>query len=1409
MFSILRFLLVPWFLMGLATSALGQEKTHVLLLNSYHYGLNWTDDETKGVREILDKSERAIELHVEYMDTKRLADETHFRNLRQLLEYKYRSTKFAAIIVTDNDAFNFLRQYRNDPIFVGVPVIFTGVNFFRQELLAGYSGFTGVAETFEAGQTVGLMQRLHPGVKRIVVIIDATTTGEAIRKEMEPMLVPYIEQFKFEYWNLLSLNQLRTRLPTLDKDTLVLLMPYARDNLGTFISYPDLAAMVSGLSSVPVYGTYDFYMGYGIVGGRLTSGEAQGVAAANILIRVLGGQDPDQIPVTRVAPSEFKFDSRQLHRYGISTNELPQGSRILYQTWYELYQSWLLLAGLLVAVTLLLGWGWVRASKNRRRSDKALRRSKKQLEAILNATTESIFHIDENGIILAINDIAAHRIRREPQDMLGKNSFDFFPPEVAAKRRENLAVVFRTGKEMHTEDTRNDHVFSLNYYPIVNEVGKTDSVVVYAADITERHNYQLQMERLLTEQRALLENDLVGIVTVRDRKIIWANPAFEKMLGYDPGELTGTSTRNYYPSEAAYQEFGTAAYPVLLSGKIYRAQIEHMRKDGSHIWVDLSGVILDRKTGESLWGFIDITERKSLEEAILHERDFAESLIETAQAIVLVLDPEGRIVRFNHYMEELSGYRLEEVKGSSWFGTFLLDVGQEEMLKLFKMALTETRTLGNVNPILAKDGRKILVEWYDKTLKDSAGNVLGLLAIGQDVTQREQLAESQRLLKAAVEQSNSSIVVTDVEGKIIFVNAGFTHTTGYSLEEVVGQNPRILKSGKIPDETYSELWATVASGRSWAGELCNKKKSGELYWETANISPIISPDGRITHYLAVKDDITLRKQAETALQEQKNFLSTILESEPECVKVLNNDGMLLQMNAAGLSMLEVSGIDEVNECGLIDFVIPDHRAAFLDLSRRVFKGETGIVEFQIVGKHGSRRWLETHATPLRDSSGSVMHLLAVTRDVTRRKEAEERLALSLRGADMAMTDWHIPSDTVTLGEGWINILGYQPGELGAQSSTLAALIRREDALPARDSMIRHLKGQSPYFEAEVRMCHKDGHWVWVMARGMAVERSADGRAVRVSGTAMDISSRKQAEAEIARLSQWNELLLNSAGEGIYGVNHEGICTFINPAALAILGFAREEVLGKNQHVVFHHHHKNGLPYPQEDCPIYQTLHDGIRRGVEDAFIRKNGEIFPVQLTVTPMHENGQIVGVEAVFQDIAQRKEMEQELTRLATTDPLTGVSNRRHFIEQLEMELAHVIRFGKTTAFLMVDIDHFKRVNDTHGHATGDAVLKHFAELTKQRLRRVDLLGRLGGEEFGILLPGTDSAGAVLFAERLRNYVADTPAQSGNGAVSITISIGIAMFTATDASPDSIMARADVALYQAKEYGRNRVEVG
>jgi len=152
--------------------------------------------------------------------------------------------------------------------------------------------------------------------------------------------------------------------------------------------------------------------------------------------------------------------------------------------------------------------------------------------------------------------------------------------------------------------------------PVKNEEGAITHYVAIKADITDRVRSAQIIDNLLHEQKAILYNTFIGIVTVRNRKIIWANPAFEQMLGYACGELAGTPTCNNYPSDAAYQALGAAAYPVLAADKVFRSQIEHVRKDGRHIWVDISGSVLNRQTGESLWGFIDISETKRLEEVV-------------------------------------------------------------------------------------------------------------------------------------------------------------------------------------------------------------------------------------------------------------------------------------------------------------------------------------------------------------------------------------------------------------------------------------------------------------------------------------------------------------------------------------------------------------------------------------------------------------------------------------------------------------------------------------------------------------------------------------------------------------------------------------------------------------------------
>jgi diguanylate cyclase (GGDEF)-like protein/PAS domain S-box-containing protein len=305
-----------------------------------------------------------------------------------------------------------------------------------------------------------------------------------------------------------------------------------------------------------------------------------------------------------------------------------------------------------------------------------------------------------------------------------------------------------------------------------------------------------------------------------------------------------------------------------------------------------------------------------------------------------------------------------------------------------------------------------------------------------------------------------------------------------------------------------------------------------------------------------------------------------------------------------------------------------------------------------------------------------------------------------------------------------------------------------------------------------------------------------------------VAAEQQAQQALARLSRRNEQLLMAVGEGVYGVDRNGRGIFINHAALTMLGLTEAEVLGADQHRLFHHHRRDGRPYPPHECPVHRTLVDGVARRIDDEwFWRKDGSGFAVRLTVTPTEEDGGPGGAVVVFQDITERKQREHELLRLATTDALTGIANRRCLLEHVEQELARFRRSRQPGALLMLDLDHFKRINDRHGHAAGDAVLKHFAALMQSHLRRIDFVGRLGGEEFVIVLADTPASGARVFAERLCEAVAAQALVTGDGELRYTVSIGVAPFADADAGTHALLARADAALYRAKQNGRNRVE--
>jgi diguanylate cyclase (GGDEF)-like protein/PAS domain S-box-containing protein len=292
----------------------------------------------------------------------------------------------------------------------------------------------------------------------------------------------------------------------------------------------------------------------------------------------------------------------------------------------------------------------------------------------------------------------------------------------------------------------------------------------------------------------------------------------------------------------------------------------------------------------------------------------------------------------------------------------------------------------------------------------------------------------------------------------------------------------------------------------------------------------------------------------------------------------------------------------------------------------------------------------------------------------------------------------------------------------------------------------------------------------------------------------------------AEMDAHNKLLvsaLEAAGNGIIITDKDANIKWANPAFSRLTGYTLEEVIGNKPNYL--------VSSGQQDQPFYAEMWEKLLQGRhwkgEVINKHKDGSLYHEELNIAPVKNNrGEIVNFIGIKENISDRKALEEKLQQLANTDPLTGLFNRRVFLERLAQESERLSRLGGFAAFLMLDLDFFKQVNDTFGHTIGDEVLKNFADIMRKNSRNIDVPARLGGEEFAILLLSTNQHDATIMAERLRKQVENMVIQHPTkGNVKITVSIGASELNPFDTDGEIAWRNADDALYLAKNRGRNQ----
>jgi len=421
------------------------------------------------------------------------------------------------------------------------------------------------------------------------------------------------------------------------------------------------------------------------------------------------------------------------------------------------------------------------------------------------------------------------------------------------------------------------------------------------------------------------------------------------------------------------------------------------------------------------------------------------------------------------------------------------------------------------------------------------------------------------------------------------------------------------------------------------------------------------------------------------------LLDSVAENSTDAIFVKDMEGRYQLFNQAaarvtGKKPEEVLGRDDTA-------IFPPEQAALVMANDRQVMADNRAVAFQeyLSTADGEVTFLATKG-PLRDPEGRIIGMYGISRDITERKqvedalrESEERLRLALGAANQAWFEANIQTGEVHVSSEYPRLLGFDPEKFQTSVQNWIDNLHPDDHDAVLEAFQACLVSGGPTI-MEYRRRSKFGDWVWMYSIGKLVEWDDAHKPVRMIGIHMVISERKQAEQVLRESEARHRIVLAALGEGVYGMDSEGRCTFINAAALAMLGFIEGEVIGQKQHDLFHHHRPDGQPYPSTECPLFLTTHDGQARRREDWFIRKDGMGFPVELIITPLTAGGEQIGAVAAFRDITERRQTQEvQEVRTAVLDHILAKAPLPSILEDIALRL-EALRAGMMVSILLVD---------------------------------------------------------------------------------------------------------------------------
>jgi len=492
----------------------------------------------------------------------------------------------------------------------------------------------------------------------------------------------------------------------------------------------------------------------------------------------------------------------------------------------------------------------------------------------------------------------------------------------------------------------------------------------------------------------------------------------------------------------------------------------------------------------------------------------------------------------------------------------------------------------------------------------------------------------------------------------------------------------------------------------------------------------------------------------------------------------------------------------------LDFVHPDDREFVRTKAVENLKGKISVpYQYRFMKKNGEVMWIVEQVTSIMyhgkpATVGSFMDISEYKRLEEELKRSEERYRSILEEMDETYYEVDLRGHYTFVNDAICRNTGYSREQLIGNSFRMTTFA--EDIDKTFKVFNEMYRTGEPVKGLRNRYIAKGGEIRWVELSAFPI-RNEKGEIIGFRGVGEDITRSVKAEEALRRSEERYRTLLEEMDEAYYEVDLRGNFTFCNDALCRLLGYSREELMGLNYRAYT----------PKEDWDnVYRAYNSVYRTGTTLRWypmtqLTKDGRTIFVENSVLPLRdEKGEIIGFRGLSRDVTERKVLEQRLAEMATHDPLTGLPNRILFDDRLNVGLAQAQRNGSRLAVMMLDLDWFKRVNDTYGHGVGDELLKLVAQRLASNLRKSDTVGRFGGDEFVLLLP---QIGAIDDATRVAQKLLDSfsePFAINGYKLSITSSIGIAIYPENGDRADVLLTNADTAMYHAKEDGRARYKL-